>query len=340
MCVFNFLLGHKSQITANRQPNLPHYCMCIYYITTEENSFRQRIKSMSMPLSETHEGEGEPGNPRCPVCGRLFETPALEAHVDRCLRQSAHRTKPCVSETSATSSGGESAWELHSSELSSCDDDDTCVQGVSSTESRVTSSSSRKRSLPHAASASRAKASSRKRRRLLQQIRGDMDLCSYLRRLAGLSEIESTADGECLSERYQTDVGANVTRRTWDLLYEHQRQGCEWLWGLYTEKCGGILADEMGLGKTAQVCVHFDAVSNSCFKSNAGGGIFLVVCPATVLRHWAREVHTWAPKIRVCIFHSIDRDFADLQPQGIEGELVLWYLDTMMLLIYPSCILL
>lgn len=47
--------------------------------------------------------------------------------------------------------------------------------------------------------------------------------------------------------------------------------------------------------------------------------VFLVVCPATVLRHWARELNTWAPEMRACVFHSISRHFAEVSSLGISG---------------------
>jgi SNF2 family DNA or RNA helicase len=33
--------------------------------------------------------------------------------------------------------------------------------------------------------------------------------------------------------------------------------------------------------------------------------IFLIVCPATIMQHWLKEMHHFAPKIRSCVFHSI-----------------------------------
>ena len=87
-------------------------------------------------------------------------------------------------------------------------------------------------------------------------------------------------------------------------------------------------ADEMGLGKTAQLCVHFCSLaraessslpSSSSSSSNSNNSsssllpksqakpIFLIVCPATVLQHWLKELHTWSPEMRVVIFHNISK---------------------------------
>ena len=82
-------------------------------------------------------------------------------------------------------------------------------------------------------------------------IHDDLDGSEYRRRVTSVSGGEAAAvlgAPEEPTEMFRTDFGSLVRRRTWDLLYEHQRKGCEWLWSLYTDKCGGILADEMGLG--------------------------------------------------------------------------------------------
>lgn len=60
----------------------------------------------------------------------------------------------------------------------------------------------------------------------------------------------------------------------------------------------------LGLGKTAQLCTHFSSLARPRENINA---IFLILCPATLLRHWLREMHRWSPAIRVVILHEISR---------------------------------
>src|SRR4029077_17382685 len=48
-----------------------------------------------------------------------------------------------------------------------------------------------------------------------------------------------------------------------------------------------ILADDMGLGKTRQAIVSL--------RHAAPGGPYLVVCPASVKRNWAREIEHAIP---------------------------------------------
>jgi DNA excision repair protein ERCC-6 len=77
------------------------------------------------------------------------------------------------------------------------------------------------------------------------------------------------------------------------VLFEYQREGVQWLSSLYESGVGGILGDEMGLGKTAQLCCHFGSLARKHRKLRKKNGIFLVVCPATVLQHWLKEFHHW-----------------------------------------------
>ncbi|SCU98216.1 LAFA_0G16380g1_1 [Lachancea sp. 'fantastica'] len=84
-------------------------------------------------------------------------------------------------------------------------------------------------------------------------------------------------------------------------LFNYQKTCVQWLYELYQQQCGGIIGDEMGLGKTIQVI----AFLASLHHSNMLDGPIIVVCPATVLRQWCKELHTWWPPFRAVILHSI-----------------------------------
>lgn len=47
---------------------------------------------------------------------------------------------------------------------------------------------------------------------------------------------------------------------------------------------------------------------------------FLIVCPATVLQHWLKELHTWAPSLRAVILHSMSVTGGELCRLGIESK--------------------
>lgn len=85
------------------------------------------------------------------------------------------------------------------------------------------------------------------------------------------------------------------------LLFTYQKTCVQWLSELYQQGCGGIIGDEMGLGKTIQM-ISFLATLHHSRKLD---GPILVVCPATVMKQWCNEFHTWWPPFRTIILHSI-----------------------------------
>jgi len=68
-------------------------------------------------------------------------------------------------------------------------------------------------------------------------------------------------------------------------LFPYQQTGIKWLWELHQQSAGGILGDEMGLGKTVEMVAFLAGLLFSGLYRPS-----LVVCPATVLRQWLREV--------------------------------------------------
>src|SRR5262245_17930554 len=75
-----------------------------------------------------------------------------------------------------------------------------------------------------------------------------------------------------------TDAGFRMARALADGLFPHQVEGVAFLLG----RRRAILADDMGLGKTRQAIVSL--------RHAAPPGPYLVVCPASVKRNWAREI--------------------------------------------------
>jgi SNF2 family DNA or RNA helicase len=78
-----------------------------------------------------------------------------------------------------------------------------------------------------------------------------------------------------------------------DGLFPHQIEGVAFLLG----RRRAILADDMGLGKTRQAIVSLRHV--------APGGPYLVVCPASVKRNWAREIEQATPGASVRLVEGI-----------------------------------
>ena len=99
-------------------------------------------------------------------------------------------------------------------------------------------------------------------------------------------------------------------------LRDYQLRGLAWLDLMTSLGLGGCLADDMGLGKTITViALHL---------KRARSEPTLVVCPASLLGNWQREITRFAPGVPVRRFHGPDRNLEDL-----DGGFVLTTYGTM-----------
>jgi len=89
-------------------------------------------------------------------------------------------------------------------------------------------------------------------------------------------------------------------------LRPYQQRGLAWLAGMCDTGLGGCLADDMGLGKTIQV------IALHLHRREAKAGPTLVVCPASLLGTWEREIRRFAPDIPVRRYHGGGRHLQDL----------------------------
>ncbi|MCX5530428.1 DEAD/DEAH box helicase [Streptomyces sp. NBC_00006] len=93
-------------------------------------------------------------------------------------------------------------------------------------------------------------------------------------------------------------------------LRDYQLRGLAWLDLMTSLGLGGCLADDMGLGKTVTlIALHL---------RRARPAPTLVVCPASLLGNWQREIERFAPGVPVRRFHGVDRTLT-----GVEGGFVL-----------------
>ncbi|MEV2209978.1 DEAD/DEAH box helicase [Streptomyces sp. NPDC050997] len=91
-------------------------------------------------------------------------------------------------------------------------------------------------------------------------------------------------------------------------LRDYQLRGLAWLDLMTSLGLGGCLADDMGLGKTITViALHL---------RRARQEPTLVVCPASLLGNWQREINRFAPGVPVRRFHGPDRSLDDLAGGG------------------------
>jgi hypothetical protein len=135
--------------------------------------------------------------------------------------------------------------------------------------------------------------------------------------LAGETEI----DGETVpvhAEGALADLADRITRLTTApelipvpaeltaTLRPYQQRGLAWLAAMCDAGLGGCLADDMGLGKTIQlIALHLH-------RREAKHGPALVVCPASLLGTWEREVRKFAPGIPVRRYHGGERHLEDV----------------------------
>ncbi|MFE0734234.1 DEAD/DEAH box helicase [Streptomyces sp. NPDC058855] len=111
-------------------------------------------------------------------------------------------------------------------------------------------------------------------------------------------------------EAVQAPPGLTATLR------DYQLRGLAWLDLMTSLGLGGCLADDMGLGKTVTlIALHL---------RRAHSAPTLVVCPASLLGNWQREVRKFAPGVPVRRFHGAERSL-----DGAGGGFVLTTYGTM-----------
>lgn len=91
-------------------------------------------------------------------------------------------------------------------------------------------------------------------------------------------------------------------------LRDYQAEGFRWMARLADWGAGACLADDMGLGKTVQ------AISMLLHKASEGAS--LVICPASVLPNWKKEIRRFAPSLRVLVLN----DAADRKGMVTEAD--------------------
>ncbi|QVQ54918.1 DEAD/DEAH box helicase [Spiractinospora alimapuensis] len=127
------------------------------------------------------------------------------------------------------------------------------------------------------------------------------------------------ADPEAARTPHEQPTGLGATLR------DYQLRGLRWLNQLTSLGLGGCLADDMGLGKTITlIALHLHRQNTTTAgreatpgveSGTAGGttaGPTLVVCPASLLTNWEREIHRFAPGVAVHRFHGPQRTLRDV----------------------------
>lgn len=86
-------------------------------------------------------------------------------------------------------------------------------------------------------------------------------------------------------------------------LRPYQEKGLRWLYTNTIKGFGTCIADDMGLGKTIQVI----SLMLKLKEENRVKGQSLVVCPTTLLGNWVKELNSFAPSLKVSVYHGAER---------------------------------
>ncbi|RLU82606.1 SNF2/RAD54 family helicase [Streptomyces griseocarneus] len=87
-------------------------------------------------------------------------------------------------------------------------------------------------------------------------------------------------------------------------LRHYQERALAWLAHTLDLGFGALLADDMGLGKTlTAIALHLHRAENAA----GDAGPTLVVCPASLMTNWQREIARFAPSTTVIRYHGTDR---------------------------------
>ncbi|MFF0183359.1 SNF2-related protein [Streptomyces sp. NPDC005244] len=139
-------------------------------------------------------------------------------------------------------------------------------------------------------------------------------------------DVEATGWLATLRERLTDPEGQQPVGQPAELratLRDYQSRGLNWLARMTSLGLGGCLADDMGLGKTITlIALHLHGQADT-----STAGPTLVVCPASLLGNWQREIERFAPGTPVRRFHGARRSLEGLS----DGEFVLTTYGTMRL---------
>ena len=114
-------------------------------------------------------------------------------------------------------------------------------------------------------------------------------------------ESQDESIGGLVKDRENVEIaeGFTIPSEIYDRLFVYQRTGVRWLWELHLQQVGGIIGDEMGLGKTIQLVAFLAALHFSGKYETS-----LIVCPGSVLKHWANEFRQWYSDLEPITFHN------------------------------------
>ncbi|MDJ1133174.1 DEAD/DEAH box helicase [Streptomyces iconiensis] len=109
----------------------------------------------------------------------------------------------------------------------------------------------------------------------------------------------------------------------------YQSRGLAWLDKMASLGLGGCLADDMGLGKTVTLIALHLRRAERARSEGVRTAPTLVVCPASLLGNWQREITRFAPGVPVRRFHGSGRSLEGVEPDAHDAGFVLTTYGTM-----------
>ena len=126
-------------------------------------------------------------------------------------------------------------------------------------------------------------------------------LAAYTNIYRGLNPSVRIRDDVDIGQLSRSAPQTGTLQRLQATLYPYQEVGYQWLSEAAEAGLGCLLADEMGLGKTIQVIALLEE------RCSQGLGPSLVIVPVTLIENWRRELHRFAPDLRVNVHHGPSR---------------------------------
>lgn len=120
---------------------------------------------------------------------------------------------------------------------------------------------------------------------------------------------------------YEVPKGLKSTMRG------YQKSGFLWLKTLRENGFGGILADDMGLGKTLQVISLLVAEQEETAAGERESRRSLIVCPASLVYNWQKEIERFAPELRTVIVTGLAAERQRIVRCTKEGEILITSYD-------------
>ena len=107
----------------------------------------------------------------------------------------------------------------------------------------------------------------------------------------------------------------------------YQKSGFLWLKTLRENGFGGILADDMGLGKTLQVISLLLSEQESAKAGEREWHRSLIVCPASLVYNWQKEISRVAPQIKTTLVTGLATERQRIVRHTKEGEVLITSYD-------------